>query len=134
MASKTTETAVDAYLAANWTDTAIYVENETGDIPSDASAFIVVQYPVSNVDRVTVNQPLYREEGAFRIVINVQRGAGTDTIRQVGEDLATLFRDQDIGSGVRCFYPSEPFTDDQSDRGLYFSGSMIVPFERYFSD
>lgn len=133
MASKAVEDAIDSYLAANWSNSAIYTENQQGEIPDDGSSFIILQFPVSNVERVQVNEPFYREEGGFRIVIATQRGAGTATIRSWGEQLATLFRDKKIGT-VNCRVPSEPFTDDQSDKGLYFQGSMIVPFDRTFHD
>jgi hypothetical protein len=64
-------------------------------------------------------------------VINVPRGAGTSLIRQFGCDLADIFRDVRIGD-VDCRAAGEPFTDDESDRGLYFTGSLTVPFDRYF--
>lgn len=132
MASRAVEDAIDAYLTANWSTSPILTENQQGEVPGDGSGFIILQFPVSNVERVAVNERLYREEGGFRIVIAVPRGVGTGTIRQWGETLAALFRDTRVGP-VECRVPSEPFTDDQSDRGLYFQGSMIVPFERYFS-
>lgn len=131
MASKVTEDAVDAYLTANWTETGILNENE-GE-PVDGSPFVRIQFPLANVERVPVDRRVYREDGAFRIIIGVERGAGTDIIRDYGEQLATLFRDITIPGGIRCFAPSEPFKDDESDRGLYFVGTLVVPFERYFS-
>lgn len=131
MASRAVEDAIDAYLAANWSTSPILTENQHGEVPADGSGFIILQFPVSNVERVAVNKRLYREEGGFRIVIAVPRGVGTATIRDYGEQLATLFRDKTI-SGVTCLAPSEPFTDDESDRGLYFVGTLVCPFERYF--
>lgn len=136
MASRTVEDAVDAYLAANWThiaDCPIYVENEQGEIPADGSAFLKLQYPVANVSRFVVSDRGYLEEGGFRILIHVQRGAGTDTIRQYGSELAAMFRDQTF-DGVECLVPTEPFTDDQNDEGLYFVGSVVVPYRFYFRD
>lgn len=133
MASRAVEDTIDAYLAANWSTSAILTENEQGSVPDDGSAFVILQFPASNVDRVSVGRKLYQEEGAFRLVIAVPRGSGTDAIRAYGETLATLFRDQRIGT-VDCLAPSEPFTDDQSDKGLYFYGSLVVPFRRFFSD
>lgn len=136
MASKTVEDSVDAYLAANWpymADCPIFVENEQGEIPFDGSAFLKLQYPVANVDRFLVEDRGYREEGGFRVLIHVQRGAGTDTIRQYGSELARLFRDQTF-NGVECLVPSEPFTDDANDEGLYFVGSVVVPYRFYFRD
>lgn len=133
MASKAVEDAVDAYLAANWAGLPVLKENEQGEIPSDGSPFIILQFPVRNVERISIGQRTYREEGGIRIIINVQRGAGTAAIRQHGDALADLFRDQTF-NGVHCGVPTEPFTDDASDRGVYFSGSVVVPFWFVFSD
>lgn len=130
MASKAVEDAVDAYLAAHWTHSSvcpIFMENVRGDTPDDGSEFLLVQFPASNVIRATVNQRYYREEGAFRIVINVERGQGTAQIRLYGDELSDIFRDQQF-SGVNTLVPSEPFTDDSSDQGNYFTGAMVVPF------
>jgi hypothetical protein len=130
VASKAVEDAVDAYLAAHWTHSSvcpILMENNQGDAPDDGSSFLLVQFPISNVTRPTVNQRYYREEGGFRIVINVERGGGTAKIRQYGDELSDIFRDQKF-SGVNTLVPSEPFTDDSSDQGNYFTGAMVVPF------
>jgi hypothetical protein len=136
MASKVVEDAVQGYLESNWTHLAecpVFTENEEGSIPDDGSAFLRLQFPVANVDRVSPSRGLYRETGGFRIVINVARGNGTATMRAYGEELATLFRDVRIGATVDCRVPSEPFTDDQSDKGIYYQGAMVVPFDRYFT-
>lgn len=127
MASKAVEDAVDAYLASNWTRCPILKENEQGEAPTDGSPFLILQFPVSDVRRSDVGRKRYREEGGFRIVINVERGFGTATMRQWGEELAVLFRDVAIGP-VHCRVPTEPFTDDQSDQGNYFQGSLICPY------
>lgn len=136
MASKAVEDAVDAYLGAHWAHVdvcPIFVENQQGEIPADGSAFLKLQYPAANVDRLSVTDRLYREQGAVRVLIHVPRGAGTALIRQYGSEVAALFRDQAF-SGVRCLVPTEPFTDDESDQGLYFVGSVVVPYEFYFRE
>lgn len=135
MASKVVEDTIEDYLTANWAHIAtcpVFTENEEGSIPSDGSAFLRLQFPVADVEKLPVTSRRFRESGAFRIVINVARGDGTDTMRDYGEELATLFRDQTIGD-VSCLTAGEPFTDDQSDRGLYFQGAMVVEFERFFT-
>jgi hypothetical protein len=134
MASKAVEDAVDAYLAANWTACPIYTENQQGSVPDDGSAFITLQFPVANVERLSPSSRLYWEEGGFRILINVQRGAGTATIRDYGAQLATLFRDVTVGNIVHCLVPTEAFTDDQSDKGLYFTGTVVVPYTYTFHE
>jgi len=81
---------------------------------------------------VSVSNRTYREAGGFRIIINVPRGAGTATMRDYGASLANLFRDVRIGA-IDCRAVAEPFTDDQSDKGLYYQGAMVVEFARYFT-
>jgi hypothetical protein len=135
MASSAAEEAIDGYLRASWPhgdECPIFVENEDEATPDDGSPFLVLQFPLSTVSRVSVATPLYREEGGFRIIINVERGQGMAKIREYGVTLATLFRDRQIGP-VSCRVPSEPFTDDQSDQGNYFQGSMVVPYDMSFT-
>ncbi len=132
MASKYVEDAISAYLASNWSTTPILTENEQAEAPEDGSSFIILQFPAANIRRLSTGTRHYREEGGFRILINVPRGEGTATIRSYGQTLATLFRDVRI-SGVNCRAPSEPYTDDESDRGNYFTGALVVPFDTSYA-
>jgi len=131
MASKHVEDAVQAYLVANWTTAPVLVENELGEGPEDGSPFVRLQFPASSVDRPFIDRRYYREEGGFRLVLAVERGIGTPKIREWGDQLADLFRDKQF-DGVITKVPSEPFTDDLSDQGNYFVGTMIVPYEYRF--
>lgn len=134
MASKAVEQAVEAHLTANWTHAAvcpIYTENVLGETPGDGQPFLILQFPLANVDRLAVTDRYYREEGGFRIVIHVMRGQGTEQIRDYGAELAAMFRETDFG-GVETGVPSEPFTDDRSDEGLFYSGAMVVPYTFHF--
>jgi|SRR5215207_152492 len=131
MASRHVEEAVEAYLTANWATSPVIVENAEGEAPQDGSPFLRLQFPLSNTNRWPINSRSYRESGGFRLVIAVERGAGTTKIRQWGETLAALFRDREFG-GIETQAPSEPFTDDLSDEGNYFVGTMIVPYTYNF--
>ena len=53
-------------------------------------------------------------------------------MREFGEELAVLFRDTEIGD-VRTYDTDEPFTDDESESGNYFTGAMTVAYARIFS-
>lgn len=131
MASAAVEELVGAYIQGSWTRAPIFPENSEGDTPADGSPFVVLQYPMSNVERVTLTDPCYRETGEIQVKINVRRGDGTQTIREWGSELAALFRDKKFGS-LTYGVPSEPFTNDASDEGMYFRGSMLVPYTYYF--
>src|SRR3954467_15538734 len=127
MASKYVEDTIEGHLEANWTLSPILTENMQGSTPEDGSPFLRLQFPVADVGRWAVDQRYYREEGGFRIIIAVENGSGTAKIRDWGAQLAALFRDKKIGD-VITLAPSEPFTDDASNEGNYFVGSMVVPY------
>ena len=131
MASKVVEETIQDYLAANWTDSAIFTENLEQETPVDGTPFIILQFPAMSVIRLAVSNRTYAEEGGFRIVINLRRGEGVQRMRDWGEQLATLFRDVRVGE-VECLVPTEPFTDDESESGSYFSGTMVCQFRRVF--
>ena len=127
MASKHAEQAVQTYLTSNWASAPVLTENTLGEAPSDGSPFVRLQFPIAETSRWPIDQRYYREEGGFRLIIAVERGIGTEKVRQWGEELATLFRDRTF-DGVTTQVPSEPFTDDLSDQGNYFLATMIVPY------
>ena len=132
MAHKTVEEAVESRLRTLWTTCPIYTENLEAETPSDGSPFLLLQFPVSQVARWPINQRRYREEGGFRIVINLPTGTGMDTMREWGEQLRLMFLDVSF-SGVNCRVPTDPFTDDRSAEGNYFMGALVVPFDFSFS-
>jgi hypothetical protein len=137
VASKAVEDAVDAALAA-WAAAHVPVitvltENMQAEAPADGSSFLIIQYPIASTTRPTVARGLYVEEGGFRIVINVERGRGTADMREMGAELGALFRDVALTNGVQCLVPTEPFTDDTSDQGNFFRGSLVVPFRYVYS-
>lgn len=138
MASKVVEDAIEDYLAANWANSSIFTENQQNQTPEDGSPFIILQFPAASTVRPIINSQHYQEDGSFRVVINVARGQGVTTMRDWGEELAELFREKDIPEHpstpvVHTGVPDEPFTDDQSDSGNYFTGAMVVPFSRLFA-
>ena len=132
MASKVVEETIETYLAANWTDSAIFTENLEQETPVDGTPFIILQFPAISVIRLAVSNRTYAEEGGFRIVINLRRGEGVQRMRDWGETLAALFRDVRVGE-VECLVPSEPATGDDSESGSYFSGTMTCLFRRVFN-
>jgi hypothetical protein len=128
MSSKVVADAIDAYLAANWTACPILVDGEDDEAPADGSAFLVVQYYGAQNRRATM-QPVFIEEGAFRIVVNTPRGVGPALIRSYADQLVSLFRGVDVGP-VHCLTPSEPFAMVD---GNYLTGAIVVPF-RHVAD
>lgn len=133
MASSHVETLVETRVAANWTHCPVYARNDIGDVPSDGSAFIFIEFPVSRSERLPLASRVYREEGGVRFLINVPRGSGMQQIRDWAEELGGLFGDIKI-DGVRFGVPAGPYSDDQSDQGSYWQSSLVVDFWRIYKD
>lgn len=129
MAHPTAVAAIEARLAANWSATPIVGANTTSSPPADGSPFVVVDYPLSNTQRISTNTRLYREEGGFRLVLHAERGTGL-TAQAQAEQLAAIFRDQKFGTGlaVNTLAPESPIVDDRNDEGNYFLLITVCPY------
>lgn len=102
--------------------------------PSSAdAAFIVIQYPVVNGSKPVLNRH-FQEEGGIRIVVNVRREIELDQALALSDDIASLFRERDLGSGLRTFAPDTPIINDTSDDANWFSLAVIVPYRLQFDD
>ena len=132
MAHKSVEDAVEARLRANWTLCPVLTENLETMPPADGSSFLMLQFPVSTVRRHGISDRFYREEGGFRIVISVPMASGVTRMRAWGELLRDIFIDRTF-DGVVTQVPSDPFTDDRSDRGPYCIGAIVVPYTFNFT-
>lgn len=123
-------TAVRSRLEANFAGAPIWIENGGTTVPDDLSPFVVLQFPYNNTGQATAGSPgqnIWREEGAFRIVINVARGGGVDQARQWADEIARLFRGATF-AGVRCWAPTSPVSDDRNDEDAYYRLSFAVPY------
>lgn len=100
--------------------------------PAD-EAFIVIQYPVVNGSKPVINRH-YVEEGGARIVVNTRREIELDEVLALTDDIASLYRDRDLGSGLETLTPSTPIINDVSDDGNWFSQSVIVEYRYQFDD
>ncbi|MGN6549756.1 MAG: phage tail terminator-like protein [Pararhizobium sp.] len=130
MASAGVDIAVRARLAANWARCPVIDENG-GDRPTDGSPFLVIQYPFSTAEPMSVGAPganRWREEGAIRFVLEMERGSGTETGRQWCAELAALFRGKDF-DGVQTWAPTSPVSDDDNDNGNYYTFAFVVPYQ-----
>ncbi|WP_170149519.1 phage tail terminator-like protein [Rhodoplanes roseus] len=123
--------AVLARLGETWDGISVVPPNITDEAPADASPYIAVQFPASNVERMPVTDRLYREEGGFRLVLHMARGAGHADVTTKADALAALFRDTAF-AGVETFVPSTPYIDDES--GNYVRAAVVVPYRYQFRD
>ncbi len=127
--------AVEARLAAHWTRCPVRGLNaRDAEPPADNSPFIEVQYPVSTSEQISTGAPganVWRDEGAFRILLTVESGAGVKQALAWIDELAALFRGK-VFDGVRTFAPSQPVLDDRNRAGGWFTLSFAVAYEHDF--
>lgn len=129
MASKAVIDAVAARMGVTWNGIVVIGPNETDRPPRDGAPFIMLQFPVSNTERLPVTRRLYREEGGFRVVLHTARGVGlADHLTQL-DALAELFRDRRF-DGLETRVPSAPYIDDED--GNYVIGAIAVPYVHQF--
>jgi hypothetical protein len=131
--------AVEARLASGWSYCPVRgFADDNGDTPDDASAFLVVQYPVAMSHQITIGAPgsnLFREEGAFRLVLAMPRTIEGRLLALIWTDeLAKLFRAKQFGAnadfmGVTTYAPTSPAIEDDTDNGNYLLLSIAVPYQ-----
>jgi hypothetical protein len=124
MASKTVVDAVKARLAANWSAVPLLEDNVDTAGPDDGGPYLELQFPVANERQITVGAPgrnVFREEGAFRLVLAIRTGDPLDQALAWIEQLRALFRSKQFG-GVTTWAPSPAVTDDRA----YVAGGTRV--------
>ncbi len=131
MAHKQVEEAVEAKLATDWSHCPVITENGKATAPKDGSDYLVLQFPAADARRMAVNKRLYREEGAFRLVLHVRAGSGLARLRDLTEELAALFSDRKF-AGVTSLVPAPPYSSERPD-GAYFWASIAVPYTFNFT-
>ena len=130
MPSKAVADAVDARLAANWTATPIIPYDTLAQPPDNAEAFVVVQYPVSNGAQPFLGRTFF-EEGAIRIVLNIQRGIGLAQGLAWSDELALIYRAVKF-DGIQTFVPDGPIIDDTIENGNWVEFSLVIPYRHEF--
>lgn len=132
MASKAVVDAVTERLGSPWNGLPVLGPNTEGEPPADAVAFLQIQFPVADQERMSTSHRFYRETGGFRIVVNGERGKGMAQILVWAEQLMVLFRDVKIGS-IHYLMPSPPFLGDNNEEGNFYKASIVFPFTYDFS-
>lgn len=130
MASAAVIAAVEARVTTYWTATPFIGLNVGGDAPTDGSAFLTAQYPVSNSEQISVGSPgaeVFREEGGIRFVLSIPRGQGVTYWQQLLEALLSQFRAKQF-DGVNTWAPNNPDFDDDAENGNYCLLRAIIPY------
>src|SRR3984893_6775301 len=116
MAGKAVVDAVSAQLAANWTLTAIVDDDSSGQGTGDGSPYVTIEYPVSVENQITIGSPgnnVFRESGAFRIVLVCPTGAGLSQPLAWIDQLRAIFRSKQFNL-VTCYAPSPGVVDNSN--------------------
>jgi hypothetical protein len=127
MAHEAVVKGVSAYLEANWDKCVVVGLNGEGEPPGNGEPFVILQFPAARARRVSVGTRYYREEGGVRIVLNMQRGEGSNRPLEWVTELTALFRDKRFG-GIRFQVPGSPVFDDANDEGNYFVVAFTAPY------
>lgn len=133
MAHASVVEAVEAKLAAEWSQCPVVGINTVGEAPQDGSPYLLVQYPAASTARVAVNEGYYREEGGIRFVMHLSPGEGIARANLWAGILARMFRYAEFG-GVKTEAPTSPFYDDSNDAGAYFLATVLVPYTYDYED
>ena len=131
MASKAVMDAVDGRLAAAWTRAPIYGPNAPEQMPNDAGAFVSLMFPVADEKQITLGEPgtrLYREDGAFRVVLSVPLGSGMSPWLEWIDEIRSVFRGV-VFDGVTTWEATPPAINSESDDGAYMLLSVAVPYQ-----
>jgi len=138
MPSAVVEAAFRTRLEANWNiaNGVIVGSNEVFVPPSDASPFLIIQYPVVQNTRPVLRSRRF-EEGAARIIYNAQSGRGLEIPLGYADTIAAAFRGDRLKIGaaanVEVFEPSPPIIDDNMEEGNYVEFAIIVPYRYQFN-
>ena len=141
MASAAVVAAVQSLLAANWTATPIVGPNQETLVPSDGTAFLVLEFPpVGDENQITIGAQgtrIFREEGAILLTLCIPIGVGlnpTATPYLTEFDaLRAVFRGQSF-SGVNTYGASPAHENGESDKGAYYEISSAISFYYDISD
>ncbi len=128
MASSAVTAAVMGRIAANWTRLPVADANGSAAPPPDG--FLDVEFPVATENQITIGAPgsnVFREEGAFRLIISMPIGGGLSPYDAWLEELRVLFRNQ-VFDGVTTWGASPAIVDDRNDQGSFFKLSVAVPY------
>ncbi len=132
MASYAVVESFKTMIQAAWPHTPIDWPNETGSVPGDNSAFLIVTFPVAREEQASVGAPganIYREEGAAHICLAIPLGIGITPWAQRIDDLRAALRGKTFADGNGLIREaSPPFMNDDSDRGAYFEMSFAAPY------
>ena len=132
MPSAAVHTAVLQRALANWPHTPIRgINPESGQVPSDGSAFLELQFPLGTEQQMSIGAPgqnIWRETGAIRFVLALPAGTGVGLWLFNLDNFRAVFRGQEF-DGVRTYDASPPIIRPEADDWAYTLVSFAVAYE-----
>lgn len=131
MAHATVCAAAEAWLRERWDHAAVPVCGRNGSGRPDGTPFVRLDFPWCRSEQVSVGAPgnnVWREEGAFRVILYCLRGLGTDLAAAWSSEVEAMFRGRSIAANIRCGAPVTASDDEDSD-GNYFIVVVAIPYE-----
>lgn len=132
MAAKGVVDRVAAVLGTTWTATdgnilPVFVVNYQSAAPSDGGPFIEATFPVANPGGGSFGSPgsnLWREDGAFIIVINEKKSIASDRVMQWAEEIGALFRGKSFG----LLETLDATINDWGPKANYYQLAVVVQY------
>jgi hypothetical protein len=134
MAHADAQAAVKARMDATWVvdhpTIPVLYPNDPNPRPRDGSPFVRVDFPLTREAEGSLGSPgsnLWRQEGVFRVLVYVAKGAGTDELNDWTAEIEGAFRGY-TAAHFRCHGPYT-VTDEGAPDDPYFVAAVAVPYE-----
>lgn len=125
MAHADVRTAIENYLATNWSATPIAYENVDFVPPADGRYLALTVYPgQGRIASLGDGGPLWRHEGAVSIACHTPKGVGSVDALGLADQVVALFRGAVVG-GARFRAPS---VDLDGRDEVDFRALVFLPF------
>lgn len=125
--------ALESYFSDNWETTSVKYQNVPFDQPKNTAWVSFAILPGQGEQKDLADAPLYRYAGVIQVDIFVPVRVGTESLRDLADEVAELFRNQQIESGnsgvITCRLPGLQMVGVESQHGFY-RGILTIPYQR----
>lgn len=137
MAHSAVMSAVETAISAAWAGIASSIpiagpNDGVTQLPADGTAVLFVEYPYSDEKQLTLGSPgsnFWREEGAFRCVLLVPTGYGTQPFSGYMDSLRAALRGKVYDSGALKTFEAPPASMMLQDDGMAFEIGFAVRYQ-----
>lgn len=127
--SKAVRDKVKAYLTANWSATVVAgAENAVDNPPTNLDPWLSYGFNTFGEVAQSVGAGCFRDEGIIEFYVYVPSGRSIDTGLTHAEAVRTMFRNLDLGDGVRCTTASPPESQVATSDGNWFMFQVDVDY------